>query len=54
MLDLGKLIFGSIFLGGILRGGLPHALLVLGGFFVAFIFIIVGLLFASTMDEGEV
>ena len=47
LLDLGKLVFGSIFLGGVLRGEIPHAVLVIGGFAVATIFCIIGLLWVT-------
>jgi len=44
LLDLGKLVFGSIFLGGVLRGEIPQTILVIGGFGVATLFCIIGLL----------
>jgi len=44
LLDLGKLVFGSIFLGGVLRGEIPQTILVIGGFAVATLFCIIGLL----------
>ena len=47
LLDIGKLIFGSIFLGGFLRGEVPHTVLLIGGFAVAIIFFITGLLWVS-------
>ena len=50
LLDLGKLIFGSIFLGGILRGEAPQILLVFGGFVVSLIFCVLGLIL---VDKGK-
>ena len=47
LIDLGKLVFGSIFLGGVLRGEIPQGLLVIGGFAVATIFCVVGLFWVS-------
>jgi hypothetical protein len=47
LIDLGKLIFGSIFLGGVLRGGVPQAMLVIGGFTAATIFCLIGLWWVS-------
>jgi hypothetical protein len=35
LLDIGKLIFGSIFLGGVLRGEIPQFVLLIAGFVVA-------------------
>ena len=43
LLDLGKLVFGSIFLGGVLRGEIPHGQLVIGGFALAAVFCIAAL-----------
>ena len=54
LLDIGKLVFGSIFLGGILRGEIPQTLLVIGGITVAAIFCIIGLLLgAKEKKNGE-
>jgi len=47
LLDIGKLVFGSIFLGGVLRGEVPQSLLVIGGFSAATILCIIGLLWVS-------
>jgi hypothetical protein len=47
LLDLGKIVFGSIFIGGILRGEVPHTLLVIGGFVVATVCCIIGLLWVA-------
>ena len=51
LLDLGKLVFGSLFLGGILRGEIPHTLLVIGGFSLATVFSIIGLLWVAKDKE---
>jgi hypothetical protein len=45
LLDLGKLVFGSIFLGGIVRGEIPQTILIAAGFSAATLCCIVGLLF---------
>ena len=50
LIDLGKLIFGSIFLGGVLRGEIPQAMLVIGGFTAAIIFCLIGL-WAMTQEK---
>ena len=50
LLDIGKLVFGSIFLGGILRGEIPHTQLVIGGITVAALFCIIGL-FMGTKEK---
>jgi len=53
LLDLGKLVFGGIFLGGILRGEIPHAILVIGGFAVATAFCIIGLFLGTREKKGD-
>ena len=54
LLDLGRLVFGSIFLGGILRGEIPHIILVTGGFVAATVFCITGLFWvAKEKKSGE-
>ena len=50
LLDLGKLVFGSIFLGGILRGEIPQAMLAIGGFAAATALCITGL-FLGTKEK---
>ena len=50
LLDLGKLIFGGIFIGGILRGDFSHHILIIGGFMVAITFCLVGL-FLGTRES---
>ena len=44
LLDLGKLLFGGIFIGGILRGDFSHLFLIITGFAIGIIFCIVGLI----------
>jgi len=54
LLDIGKLVFGSIFLGGVLRGEIPQGMLVIGGFTAATVFCIIGLLWISKeKNNGE-
>ena len=54
LLDLGKLVFGSIFLGGVLRGEIPQNRLLIAGFIGASIFCIIGLLFVTKkIDDDE-
>ena len=47
LLDLGKLVFGSIFLGGVLRGEIPQTTLLFAGFTGAAVFCVIGLLFVA-------
>jgi hypothetical protein len=51
LVDLGKLIFGSMFLGGILRGELPQVIIIAGGFLLAILFCAVGVRWMSK-DKG--
>ncbi|MCL2721259.1 MAG: hypothetical protein FWD47_07970 [Treponema sp.] len=53
LLDLGKLVFGSIFLGGVLRGEIPQGLLVIGGFAVATLFCIIGLFWVTKEKKNR-
>jgi cytochrome oxidase assembly protein ShyY1 len=47
LIDLGKLVFGSIFLGGVLRNEIPQSMLIIGGFAVAIVFCLIGLWWVS-------
>ena len=53
LIDLGKLVFGSIFLGGVLRGEIPQTILVIGGFVVATVFCFVGLCWTAKEKKIE-
>jgi len=44
LLDLGKLLFGGIFIGGILRGDFSHLFLIISGFGIGIVFCVVGLI----------
>jgi len=44
LLDLGKLVFGALFLGGILRGALPQVILIIGGITASAMLCIAGLI----------
>jgi len=52
LVDLGKLIFGAIVLGGILRGELPQVILLMGGFIAAVLTCAVGLRWMSKSKGG--
>ena len=47
LIDLGKLVFGSMFLGGVLRGEVPPVVMVTGGFLVTALFCSIGLWWIS-------
>ena len=51
--DLGKLVFGGIFLGGILRGGVPHVILIVVGFAIAVTLCILGLILGTKEKNGK-
>ena len=51
--DIGKLIFGSIFLGGVLRGEVPQTILLISGFIGATIFCFVGLVLAVKKKDNR-
>jgi len=52
LLDVGKLVFGSIFLGGILRGEVPHVILSISGFAIAAVLCILGLFLGTREKEN--
>jgi len=53
LVDVGKLVFGSVFLGSILRGGVPHVILAIIGFSAAAVLCIIGLLLGIKEKNGE-
>jgi hypothetical protein len=54
LLDIGKLIYGSFFLGSILRGEIPYVMLGIVGFAVAIILFIIGIrLVAKEKENGD-
>jgi hypothetical protein len=50
-IDLGKLLFGSFVLGGVLRGELPHYLVLLSGLVGSGALIVIGLLWSTKEKE---
>ena len=53
LLDAAKLVFGSICLGGVLRGELPHVILIIGGFALTVTLVIIGLNLAKKKKDGD-
>jgi hypothetical protein len=53
LLDVGKLVFGSIFLGSILRGEIPQVILSISGFAIAAALCILGLWLGIKEKNGE-
>jgi drug/metabolite transporter (DMT)-like permease len=53
LIDVGKLIFGSIFLGGILRGEIPQAILAIGGLVIAIALLAAGILLVTKREKDE-
>ena len=51
-IDFGKLVFGSMFLGGVLRGELPPVIMVTVGFSVSIFFCGIGL-FLTAKEKQE-
>jgi len=47
LIDLGKLVFGIMFLGGVLRGEVPQVIMVSGGFVLTTLFCFIGLWWTS-------
>jgi len=53
LLDAAKLVFGSICLGGVLRGELPHVILIIGGFTLTVVLGVIGLNLAKKKKDGD-
>jgi len=53
LIDLGKLMFGSFILGGVLRGEVPQFVILISGFIGAIAFIALGLVFTNKIKEKE-
>jgi len=50
LINLGQLIFGTLFLGSVLRGEVPQFIMMISGIVGAILFIVVGLL-ASAKEQ---
>jgi len=53
LIDLGKLMFGSFILGGVLRGEVPQFIILISGFIGAITFITFGLVLTNKNKEKE-
>jgi len=53
MLDLGKLVFGGMFIAGILRGELPQTTIIISGLALAIVGFVLGLLW-TTKDKKNI
>ena len=53
MLDLGKLVFGGMFIVGILRGELPQIIIIMGGLAFAFVGFIFGIIWTTKEDKTD-
>jgi len=53
LIDIGKLVFGSMFLGGVLKGEVPPVIMVIGGFFITAIFCFIGLWWTSKEKKAH-
>ncbi|WP_461255571.1 DUF6722 family protein [Treponema sp. R80B11-R83G3] len=52
MMDMAKMTFASVILGGILKGELPQYILIATGCIVFLVFAITGLLLSSRKKNG--
>jgi hypothetical protein len=53
LLEAAKLVFGSICLGGVLRGELPHVMLIIGGFALTVVLGVIGRNLAKKRKDGD-
>jgi len=47
LVNFGQILFATLFLGGVLRGGIPPYIMILSGAVSAIVFVIVGLLLTA-------
>jgi uncharacterized membrane protein YwaF len=52
-INLGQMVFGTLFLGGVLRGEVPQYLMVLSGIISALILITIGLFLSAKEKQDE-
>jgi len=53
VLDLGKLVFGGMFIAGILRGELPHTAIILSGLMLAIVGFAAGLILTTEEKKKD-
>ena len=53
LLDLGKLVFGGMFIAGILQGKLPQAIIISSGLALAFVGFIFGIIWTTKEDKTD-
>jgi uncharacterized membrane protein YraQ (UPF0718 family) len=53
LLDIGKLVFGGMFIAGILRGELPQVMIIMGGLAIAILTFVFGLLWTTKDQKTE-
>jgi uncharacterized membrane protein YraQ (UPF0718 family) len=53
LLDIGKLVFGGMFIAGIFRGALPQVIIITGGLAIAIVIFAFGLLFTTKEQKTE-
>ena len=53
LLDIGKLVFGGMFIAGILRGELSQAMIIMGGLTLAVVTFALGLLFTTKEQKTQ-
>jgi hypothetical protein len=51
--NMGQLIFGTLFLGGVLRGEIPHYIMMVSGLLGAFLFVWIGLLLSAKKQKNK-
>jgi len=53
LINLGQLIFGTLFLGSVLRGEVPQYIMIIVGLFGAMVFIVCGLILSAKEQKGK-
>jgi predicted Na+-dependent transporter len=52
LIDLGKMVFGSVFLGSVLRREMPYTIMAVIGFVAAIVVCAIGLILAAREDRN--
>jgi len=52
-INLGQVVFGTLFLGSVLRGGVPQYIMMAAGFIVTVLLVFCGLLLSVKEQKGK-
>jgi len=53
LINLGQVVFGTLFLGGVLRGEIPHYIMVVTGIIGAMLLLSLGIILSTKRQKSE-